>query len=510
MRKVILSFVLLLLIFGCIKDENELPIETNINNELSVDYVDIKDIGIEIPILNPIIETHKMLALNYSSSNKLRAVKQDVNAMKDVLVVYEEDDPKSYSISFENQSIERFANVVVVNDENDVPQTMVIEYLPDEESVRLYNTGRIGVEELSGTMHVYGSLADYIDQSQEVDHSQTKEKAPLSSLGSCGSVFGFNFGKGSMRGGGRGGSTEVCTLVKTVKACKAGGRGEHGPSQCGVGTGSTTIIRYECTKIYTSSIGSTLSNMVNTIFLNGRCGGSVSPKGNIGINAQFMPVTPCLDALTCAKADALIDELNSVLDTPLTKQQEKLIYEGGAFFDFAEAALVALENGGVVDVEDRLIYNPALDQDYRGRMAKKEKEIFDGLANYQKTQYLMSAQQAWKYAEIYHSESLYNGNGDAVRHAFWNALATVRLGEALTKKLTDAHESDPLEVDYTNHFKEREMDIFNNKVGRDIANKSGKLYLLVEEALKNGELRKLSNLADNRRATDSSQLIPTN
>ena len=81
---------------------------------------------------------------------------------------------------------------------------------------------------------------------------------------------------------------------------------------------------------------------------------------------------------------------------------------------------------------------------------------------------------------------------------------------SLTKKLTDAHESDPLEVDYTNHFKEREMDIFNNKVGRDIANKSGKLYLLVEEALKNGELRKLSNLADNRRATDSSQLIPTN
>ena len=364
MRKVILSFVLLLLFFGCIKDENELPIETNINNELSVDYVDIKDIGIEIPILNPIIETHKMLALNYSSSSKLRAVKQDVNAMKDVLVVYEEDDPKSYSISFENQSIERFANVVVVNDENDVPQTMVIEYLPDEESVRLYNTGRIGVEELSGTMHVYGSLADYIDQSQEVDHSQTKEKAPLSFLGSCGSVFGFNFGKGSMRGGGRGGSTEVCTLVKTVKACKAGGRGEHGPSQCGVGTGSTTIIRYECTKIYTSSIGSTLSNMVNTIFLNGRCGGSVSPKGNIGINAQFMPVTPCLDALTCAKADALIDELNSVLDTPLTKQQEKLIYEGGAFFDFAEAAVVALENGGDVDIEELYISAETPDDNY--------------------------------------------------------------------------------------------------------------------------------------------------
>jgi hypothetical protein len=178
--------------------------------------------------------------------------------------------------------------------------------------------------------------------------------------------------------------------------------------------------------------------------------------------------------------------------------------------DFAKAAVVALENGGEVDFENRLIYDPTLDQDYLSLMAKKEKEIFDSLTNYQKTQYLMSAQQAWKYAEIHYLESFYNGNGDAVRHAFWNALATVRLGEALTKKLTDAHESDPFEADYPNQYKERDMDLFNNNVGREIASKSGRLFQLIEEALKSGNLRKLSNLAPNRRATDTSQLIPTN
>jgi hypothetical protein len=177
---------------------------------------------------------------------------------------------------------------------------------------------------------------------------------------------------------------------------------------------------------------------------------------------------------------------------------------------FAKAAVVVLENGGEVDFENRLIYDSTLDQDYLSLMAKKEKEIFDSLTNYQKTQYLMSAQQAWKYAEIHYLESFYNGNGDAVRHAFWNALATVRLGEALTKKLTDAHESDPFEADYPNQYKERDMDLFNNNVGREIASKSGRLFQLIEEALKSGNLRKLSNLAPNRRATDTSQLIPTN
>lgn len=200
--------------------------------------MDIEEIGAEIPILDPVIETHKMLALSSSSSNKVRAIQQEVNALKDVLVVYEEDEPVSYSVSFENQSIERFANVVVVKDENEVSKTIVIEYLPDAESIRLYNTGRIDIDELSGTMYVYDSLADYIDQTQTTRKPHSNGKAPLFMSNPCRTMFGFNFGNGSMTGArGGGGSAKVCSVVKTVIPCKAGGRGEHGPSECGVGTG---------------------------------------------------------------------------------------------------------------------------------------------------------------------------------------------------------------------------------------------------------------------------------
>lgn len=165
------------------------------------------------------------------------------------------------------------------------------------------------------------------------------------------------------------------------------------------------------------------------------------------------------------------------------------------------------------ELENRLIYDPTLDQEYLGRMAKKEREIFDNLTDYQKTQYLMSAQQAWNYAELYYKESFYNGKGDAVRHAFWNALSTVYIGEELTEQLTTAHENIDYNPNYPNHYKETQMDFHNNAEGRQIAYGAGRLYQLVQLALDNGDLRYLNNLeyiTGFWRATDSSQLTPTN
>ena len=57
------------------------------------------------------------------------------------------------------------------------------------------------------------------------------------------------------------------------------------------------------------------------------------------------------------------------------------------------------------------------------------------------------------------------------------------------------------------------MDLFNNEKGRQIAYGTGKLYFLVEEALKNGQLRYLSHLqggGKSGRATSKSKLTPTN
>jgi hypothetical protein len=58
-----------------------------------------------------------------------------------------------------------------------------------------------------------------------------------------------------------------------------------------------------------------------------------------------------------------------------------------------------------------------------------------------------------------------DGPGDAFRHAYWNALMTREMGRTTAKEIADANEAwdwnppgDPA----------REMDMYNNAVGRDI------------------------------------------
>lgn len=101
----------------------------------------------------------------------------------------------------------------------------------------------------------------------------------------------------------------------------------------------------------------------------------------------------------------------------------------------------------------------------------------------------------------------YNGLGDAYRHALWNALATVKLGEILTEQLTSAHENRA--PDYPFEYKEVEMDLFNNQIGSEIGSESSFMLIgKVKFAIENGDLRYLSNT--NPRATENSILTPTN
>ncbi|CAG7845080.1 hypothetical protein USB125703_01337 [Pseudoclavibacter triregionum] len=80
------------------------------------------------------------------------------------------------------------------------------------------------------------------------------------------------------------------------------------------------------------------------------------------------------------------------------------------------------------------------------------------------------------------------GHGDAMRHAYWNALMTQQYGEDSTKRFTTAHEMKP-----GNNAQEEAMDLYNNEVGRRIAGEHPdatpeELQTLVEQASANGEL----------------------
>ena len=169
--------------------------------------------------------------------------------------------------------------------------------------------------------------------------------------------------------------------------------------------------------------------------------------------------------------------------------------------------------GGEVDLGNELIYNPTIAQDYKNKMSPTEVAIFNELTILQKEGYLRAATQAYVYAETHFSKPVRNRKGDTFKHTFWNALSTVYIGETLTEQLTTAHEEITYDSNYPNHYKETQMDLYNNAQGRQIAYGSGRLYQLVQQALDNGDLRYLNNLEFTGvfwRATNNSQLIPTN
>jgi hypothetical protein len=180
---------------------------------------------------------------------------------------------------------------------------------------------------------------------------------------------------------------------------------------------------------------------------------------------------------------------------------------------FIEEAIKAKINNGDIDLPNRLIYNPLEAQNYRNRMSPAEIEIFDNLNILQKEGYLRAATQAYIYSETHFPNPVRNRLGDAFKHTFWNALSTIYIGEELTLQLTTAHEEIDYDPDYPNHYKEKQMDLYNNSKGRQVAYGAGRLYELVNEGMNNGELRYLDNLVYINgfwNASETSNLIPTN
>ena len=146
-------------------------------------------------------------------------------------------------------------------------------------------------------------------------------------------------------------------------------------------------------------------------------------------------------------------------------------------------------------------------------MSETEIIMFEAMPRSDQIKYLKSALTASNETEnIFPTYcERYNGKGDAFRHAYWNALASQSLGVNTTKLLTTKHEEKPSEYPY--NYKENEMDLFNNQIGRDIFKQgSSNLKQDVLNALNNGSLRYLSNqTTDGKcRASFSSQLTPTN
>lgn len=147
---------------------------------------------------------------------------------------------------------------------------------------------------------------------------------------------------------------------------------------------------------------------------------------------------------------------------------------------------------------------------FRDQMSNDERNIFDNMLINRRLMYIVAAKKAIEETSERYSNTAKNGTGDAFRHALWNGMSSLLIGQSLTEQLTTAHETRP--SDYTYTYKEKEMDLYNNLKGRQIANYSNIFSITdnVVDHLQIGGLRYLNNLDSNFLATYNSILVPTN
>lgn len=149
---------------------------------------------------------------------------------------------------------------------------------------------------------------------------------------------------------------------------------------------------------------------------------------------------------------------------------------------------------------------------FRNQMSTSERDIFDNLLPNRKLWYMCAAKKAFDKANELFPNSVHNGKGDAFRHALWNGISSLLIGNDLTQQLTDAHENKPAPPGDPFNYKEIEMDLYNNNKGRQIAMISNTTNIItnVLNDISAGYLRYLNNLDSNSLATYNSILIPTN
>jgi len=98
-----------------------------------------------------------------------------------------------------------------------------------------------------------------------------------------------------------------------------------------------------------------------------------------------------------------------------------------------------------------------------------------------------SQNKAYKEATVRFGHNLRNDKSDAFRHCFWCALLSKEIGYDKAIMFANAHE-----MGKSNPQNEREMDLWNNKVGAEIGRSKlldSILSIKCMEALKSGKLK---------------------
>ena len=253
--------------------------------------------------------------------------------------------------------------------------------------------------------------------------------------------------------------------------------------------------------------------MVNKRFMNKSMASAIS-----GIIFSS-PILANTNAMETSKVEGVI---KTTIETNREENQSIIIERGGVLTedDFCEiyniyetnlAKGIELTDNEILTllvkkINDKENQPSTYDYNILGKNATKEELLLVAKYPTQSVKIFNNSSTASNTASsLYKAETLYLGNGDAFRHAYWNALNVKSVGADIAKAFANAHESE------TPEGNDKTMDLRNNTVGRNI----GRIYSnssnatiknKVIEAVNQGRLYRLynNNIKGKLITTDSS------
>lgn len=230
------------------------------------------------------------------------------------------------------------------------------------------------------------------------------------------------------------------------------------------------------------------------------------------------PILANTNAMETSKVEGVI---KTTIETNREENQSIIIERGGVLteYDFCEiyniyetnlAKGIQLTDNEILTllvkkINDKENQPSTYDYNILGKNATKEELLLVAKYPTQSVKIFNNSSTASNTASsLYKAETLYLGNGDAFRHAYWNALNVKSVGADIAKAFANAHESE------TPEGNDKTMDLRNNTVGRNI----GRIYSnssnatiknKVIEAVNQGRLYRLynNNIKEKLITTDS-------
>lgn len=230
------------------------------------------------------------------------------------------------------------------------------------------------------------------------------------------------------------------------------------------------------------------------------------------------PILANTNAMETSKVEGVI---KTTIETNREENQSIIIERGGVLTedDFCEiyniyetnlAKGIQLTDNEILTllvkkINDKENQPSTYDYNILGKNATKEELLLVAKYPTQSVKIFNNSSTASNTASsLYKAETLYLGNGDAFRHAYWNALNLKSVGADIAKAFANAHESE------TPEGNDKTMDLRNNTVGRNI----GRIYSnssnatiknKVIEAVNQGRLYRLynNNIKEKLITTDS-------